>query len=80
MNKILLVLSVLLLFGCKKYEEGPSISFRTKKARLTNAWNIERKVFPNGTEEVLSEEDKNKLTEFFLMMSDIRIGMKHPFC
>jgi hypothetical protein len=38
------LLGVTLLFGfsaCRKYEEGPNISFRTKKARVTNNWRYE---------------------------------------
>lgn len=27
--------------SCRKYEEGPNVSFRTKKARVTNNWRIE---------------------------------------
>jgi len=33
------ILIILLLFvGCKKYEEGPTISLLTKKARITGIW------------------------------------------
>ncbi|HEX8547076.1 MAG TPA: hypothetical protein VF691_08960 [Cytophagaceae bacterium] len=28
--------------GCKKYEEGPTISLRSKRARATNVWQVER--------------------------------------
>ena len=38
------LLGVTLLSGfsaCRKYEEGPNISFRTKKARVTNNWRCE---------------------------------------
>lgn len=27
--------------GCKKYEEGPSLSLRSKKARVANEWRVE---------------------------------------
>jgi hypothetical protein len=27
--------------SCRKYEEGPNVSFRTKKARITNNWKYE---------------------------------------
>ena len=37
------------LFSCSKYEEGPGISFRSKKKRLANSWRIES-VTVNGVE------------------------------
>jgi hypothetical protein len=33
--------------SCKKYDEGPAISFRSKKARVVNKWKAE-KVMENG--------------------------------
>lgn len=36
---VLLLASVCLL-GCKKYEEGPGLSFRSKEARLANTWKV----------------------------------------
>jgi hypothetical protein len=44
---ILLILSALV--GCKKYNEGPSISLRTKKARVANTWTVESYTM-NGTD------------------------------
>jgi hypothetical protein len=46
MNKSLLVLLLVLMVSgsmtsCRKYEEGPNISLRTKRARVTNNWKIE---------------------------------------
>jgi len=38
---VLMAVGLLLLGGCGKYEEGPRLSFRTKKGRLTNDWKIE---------------------------------------
>ena len=35
--------------SCGKYEDGPSISLRSKKARLTGEWSIESVTF-NGTD------------------------------
>jgi|LakMenEpi03Aug12_release.lakeMendotaPanAssembly.Ray.scaffolds.fasta_scaffold46158_5 hypothetical protein len=39
----LFILSVGVIFftACRKYEEGPNISLRTKKARVTNNWRVE---------------------------------------
>ncbi len=45
---ILIFLSVLSLNSCKKYEDGPSISLITKKARLCKEWKLESSTFPPG--------------------------------
>ena len=37
---IILTLISCFLFSCSKYEDGPGISLRTKKARLTGTWEI----------------------------------------
>jgi len=43
-TKIILALTILVaslqFTGCKKYEEGPFISLRTKTARLIGEWNL----------------------------------------
>lgn len=36
--------------SCKKYEEGPAISFRSKTARVANTWKVEQYLF-NGADE-----------------------------
>jgi len=48
-NALLIVMIASLLMpvmeGCKKYEEGPMISFKSKKARISGIWKItDRKV------------------------------------
>lgn len=55
MKTIVYSLSMLLAFSlifssCKKYEEGPTFSLLTKKARLVNTWKID-KVLINGVEQ-----------------------------
>ncbi len=30
------------MFSCKKYEEGPAVSLRTKKARLCQTWRLSK--------------------------------------
>ncbi len=45
----LFVAIVLVGTGCKKYEDGPAFSLRSKKARLVNYWKID-KWFQNGTD------------------------------
>jgi hypothetical protein len=58
MNKALLSLVLILFFiSCKKYEEGPALSFRSKNARLENSWKYE-KILLNADEQVITEEDK----------------------
>lgn len=37
-----IMLAAMLLPSCKKYEEGPAISFRSKKARVVNIWKVEK--------------------------------------
>ena len=56
MNKIFasilfLTLMVVGFSSCKKYEEGPSLSFRSIKQRITNTWKIESYSI-NGAEQV----------------------------
>ena len=36
----LIAVAVINTWGCKKYEEGPLISLRTKKARLSGDWDV----------------------------------------
>jgi hypothetical protein len=46
---LLLLLATALIFSCKKYEEGPNLSLRSKKARLCQRWIItEQKVNGNN--------------------------------
>lgn len=33
-------LAFVLLASCKKYDDGPAFSFRSKKERVTNVWKI----------------------------------------
>lgn len=37
----LLAFSSTILFSCKKYEEGPSVSLRSKTARVSNQWKVD---------------------------------------
>jgi len=60
MKKLLftLVCLTLILGSCKKYEEGPGISLRTKKARVVGEWKTE-KLFIDGVEDTLTPDEKN---------------------
>ena len=44
------------LGSCGKYEEGPSFSLRTKTARITGTWKLEKTVLANGTT-IMAEAD-----------------------
>lgn len=44
-----IAVSAMILSSCGKYEEGPAFSLRTKTARITGEWQVE-KVFENGNE------------------------------
>ena len=55
LRTLLLVSFAALMFantGCKKYEEGPVISFRSKKARVVNDWKVDE-IYKNGTKQDL---------------------------
>ena len=41
--QLFLILGIVIISvsACRKYEEGPNVSFRTKAARVTNNWKIE---------------------------------------
>jgi len=68
--KLLLITSVGLSFvltSCK-YEEGPGISFRTKKARVEGTWTVEES-FTNGEKDSFSD----KRTFIFSKEGDISI-------
>ncbi len=54
------LLSILVVLpSCSKYEEGPAISLRTKKARVANTWEVE-KAYRNN-EEVTDDYDEYTL-------------------
>jgi hypothetical protein len=46
---IYIYLIFVFLFSCKKYEDGPLVSFRTKKTRITGVWKLD-KIIVNGVE------------------------------
>ena len=43
--------------SCKKYEEGPGLSFRSKEKRLANTWKI-KALYLNDTAQALSDADQ----------------------
>lgn len=64
MKKNTLILAVvfcaLSLVSCSKYEEGPAISLRSKKERVSNTWKIEN-AYRSG-EDVTEDYDQYTLT------------------
>lgn len=59
--KLFVFFFALAAVSCKKYEEGPVISLRSKKARVVNKWKIE-KVTENGRD--VTDDYKNNTIEF----------------
>ena len=53
------IAAMMLTTGCKKYEDGPAVSFRSKKARIANTWRVEKAL--NGSEDVTSDFDQYEL-------------------
>ena len=47
-------------FGCKKYEDGPGLSLRTKKARATAEWIV--KTFTSNGVDVLNSKSDSDIT------------------
>jgi hypothetical protein len=60
MKKLLfpLVCLTLIFSSCKKYEEGPGLSFRSKKGRVAGEWKLEKQI-ENGQDVPLSPDDKD---------------------
>ena len=53
-----LLLALALVFGstsCKKYEDGPGLSLRTKTARVAGDWEVEKYISADGTEDTDSD-------------------------
>lgn len=69
-----LLLAVLLIsfVGCTKYEDGPGFSLKTKKARITNTWKMEKYVYDNGTS--TTDVDEGKMTLNKDMSASMSIG------
>ena len=66
--KIIKVLSLAMLAlvfvmgSACKYEEGPALSLRTKTARLTGTWKVEKWISNNGTESKPDANDESTWT------------------
>lgn len=55
------LLAVVFILGssCNKYEEGPSVSLLTKKARLVGVWKVEKYVEADGEQSTPSSNDES---------------------
>lgn len=66
MKKILFINLILIIFlfsNCKKYPDGPSISFRSRTERLSNSWHM-KQYFENGTDK--TNDFNNTFKEYCL--------------
>jgi hypothetical protein len=52
-NFIGVIIMIVTIYGCKKYEDGPGLSFHSKKARVANTWKID-KYYVNGVDQTAS--------------------------
>lgn len=62
-----ILLMLVVLVSCGKYEEGPGISLRSKKKRITGEWKIERVLF-NG-DDITTAVQNNLGTYYILELS-----------
>ncbi|MFL5765976.1 MAG: hypothetical protein ACJ77K_18675 [Bacteroidia bacterium] len=65
--KIVLICAIVFTAGCKKYDDGPAFSLMTKKARLSNVWQVEKYIL-NGTD---------KTTDYRALISRERMEIYH---
>lgn len=65
MKKVIIISSVVVfaLSSCGKYEDGPMFSLLSKKSRVVNTWKLDKK-FVNGTEQTLTDDDKDDYIEY----------------
>jgi len=56
---VIALAATLLSTGCKKYEDGPAFSLRSKKERIANTWRVEQAL--NGSQDVTSNFDQYEL-------------------
>ncbi len=48
--------------ACNKYEEGPGVSFRSRKGRVANTWEVEKYIASDGTESTPDPNDDTQVT------------------
>lgn len=62
----ILLAFILTHFSCKKYEEGPAVSLRTKKARITGDWTMEA-ILRDGKDVTNTIYVKNTLMDYHVI-------------
>ncbi len=65
--RIVVLVLVASLLGCKKYEQGPMISFRSKKARIVGNWSLAYARMYDPTAERLYTNDQNVYEDSLLV-------------
>ena len=68
MKRIVKIFAVIAVLGisfssCKKYEEGPGLRFRSKKARVEGEWTLST-VSENGVDQPQSSDDLDDIYKF----------------
>lgn len=79
MNKIKLfgIVAVTVMFGlssCGKYEDGPGLSLRSKKARVEGEWKLSSQTY-NGANEPLDADDKD---DTYTFTKDGKVEIQDP--
>lgn len=64
-NIIIVLIALIALISCKKYDEGPLISFRSKVNRLTGKWKM-----TNDTAEIFWELTKEQVFNEILILEN----------
>lgn len=68
------MLLVFLAIGCKKYEEGPSFSFRSAKSRIEGKWKVTSRLVNNKESFNVWEYDEYRVMRCKATGKDIDIG------
>lgn len=66
---ICLSLLLVLMGACKKYDEGPGISLRSKKARVSNTWKIQN-YLENGVDKTTDYTAVYQNARFSIMKTE----------
>jgi hypothetical protein len=53
-------LSMLVFSACNKYDDGPGVSLRSRKERISNEWRVDKAY--NGSDDVSSDFDQYNIT------------------
>ena len=61
-----LMIGAITITSCRKYEEGPNISLRSKEARIANNWRIESAQLNGVNKNTFSIETKATSTQLLI--------------